>query len=132
MNYIVDTHCLLWILLSGDKLSKTVKTIILDTQNEVWVSVVSLWEISLKYALGKLELRGVRPDDLPSSLGRSGFGLMGLEANTAARFFKLPKLQLKDPFDRMLIWQAIDRGWPMLSKDQAFDEYSKMGLTRIW
>ena len=91
-------------------------------------SVVSFWEISLKCALGKLELEGARPEDLPEVTERMGIDILPLSAHEAAGFYKLPKRMHKDPFDRLIIWQAIQRGMHLVTRDRSFEDYVEAGL----
>jgi PIN domain nuclease of toxin-antitoxin system len=94
--------------------------------------VVSFWEISLKYATGKLELRGVVPDDFPAIVRQSGFDILPIAETDAATFHRLPRRGHKDPFDRLIIWQAISRKLTLLSQDSAFDDYRMLGLKVVW
>lgn len=96
------------------------------------VSVVAFWEISLKFALGKLELSGVEPDELPSFADQMGLSILPISQSKAASFHKLPRLLHKDPFDRFIIWQAIQRKMTLISKDREFKEYRKFGLKTHW
>ncbi len=65
MKYLLDTHTLLWVLFEDEKLSNKAKAAIKNLHNEIYVSMISYWEISLKYGLGKLTLQGITPDKLP-------------------------------------------------------------------
>lgn len=65
MKYLLDTHTLLWFLFDDDKLSEKVKEIVTNSANGIFVSIITYWEISLKYGLGKLELRNSLPEELP-------------------------------------------------------------------
>jgi PIN domain nuclease of toxin-antitoxin system len=128
----MDTHCFLWTAFSPEKLSKTVKSIILDGDNDIFVSAVSFWEVSLKYAIGKLELHGVDPAELIDVAESMGFETVSLGASDAASFFRLPVGGHRDPFDRMLIWQALNLGTVLISKDIKFSEYKQYGLKVVW
>jgi PIN domain nuclease of toxin-antitoxin system len=132
MNYLLDTHAFLWSLFAPEQLSKPATKVITSPDNEISISVITLWEISLKYALGKLDLEGIAPDELPESAEKMGVDILPLSASEAAGFHKLPRLGHKDPFDRLLIWQAIQQKMVLISKDPQFDEYRKSGLKRFW
>ena len=132
MSYLLDTHVLLWVLFSDEKLSKRVKEILLYPRADVLVSVISLWELSIKYRIGKLKLRNKYPDEIPSVINAFGFNILGLDPFIASSYFKLPKIRNKDPFDNMLAWQAINENLTLLSKDKSFDDYQKQGLKRFW
>ena len=75
----------------------------------MYVSVVTFSEVSLKFALGKIDLRGITPADLPDAATQMGFVLLTLAPQDASTFHQLPGFQHKDPFDRMLIWRTIAR-----------------------
>lgn len=115
-----------------EKLSKSTSRIIMSTENEVSVSVVTFWEISLKYAIGKLELSGVEPDQLPDFAEQTDINVLSINPYEASSFHRLPKLKHKDPFDRLIVWQAIQRKMTLISKDRAFREYGKFGLRTYW
>ena len=131
MNYIVDTHIFLWIVFSPQKISKKIKDILLDPETTKWVSLITFWEVSLKYQLGKLNLKGILPDQLPDVAKDSGFELLELDCVTVSSFYKLPNLHNKDPFDRMLAWQAIKKDYHLLTKDPNFADYKDCGLKAI-
>ncbi len=132
MNYLVDTHLLLWILLSPAKISQKVKTVLADTESPKYVSVISFWEISLKFLLGKLELEGVQPEELPVFTNTAGLKILDLDSQTAASIHKLAIQKNKDSFDRMLAWQAIHNHYYLLTKDTDFAVYEKYGLKIYW
>lgn len=132
MNYLVDTHTFLWAALSPEKLSKKSKNILLDAQLKKYLSIITLWEISLKFSAGKLDLRGGLPDNMPTLAKKVGFEILNLDTDTASSFYKLPKLRNKDPFDRMLAWQAISGDCQLLTKDQGFADYKDQGLKIVW
>ena len=132
MKYILDTHTFLWSLFDPKKLSKPVVQVISSQENDVAVSVVSFWEISLKYAIGKLELYGIEPDELPDCAEQTDLFILPLDPTEAASFYKLPRDKHKNPFDRLIIWQAIQRKIILLSRDQSFQNYREFGLKTYW
>ena len=132
MKYIIDTHCFLWAAFKPGKLSDTSKSIILDPGIDILVSAISFWEISLKYAIGKLDLQGVDPSELIDVADQMGFSLISLGVVESASFFNLPIVGHRDPFDRMLVWQAINLKHTLISKDSFLDDYEKYGLKVIW
>ena len=132
MNILLDTHVFLWSLFTPDKLSKAVIHEIKSPDNDVAVSVVTFWEISLKYALGKLELTGVKPEELPDFAAQMNLEILPITAAEASTFHKLPRLSHKDPFDRIIIWQAIQRKMTLVSKDRDFKAYHRFGLRTFW
>jgi len=132
MNLLLDTHGFLWSLFTPDKLSEAVVREIKSPNNDVAVSVVTFWEISLKSALGKLELTGVKPEELPDFAAQMNLEILPITAAEASSFHKLPKLSHKDPFDRIIIWQAIQRKMTLVSRDRDFKAYHKFGLRTFW
>ncbi len=132
MRYLLDTHTLLWVLFEPDNISKKAKNIITDIQKEVYVSLISFWEISLKYNTGKLQLTNITPDELPDAVKDAGFDIFHLNEYDVSSFYKLPIYSHKDPFDRLFIWQAIQNNLTILSKDKHFKEYKNMGLKISW
>ena len=79
-----------------------------------------------------MTLINLQPEQLPEVADRMDFGTLPLSAAEAATFYRLPKLRHKDPFDRLLIWQAIRNKMPLISKNSSFQDYKKLGLKLIW
>ena len=129
MKYLLDTHTFLWSLFSPDKLSSSSFDLLSDAKNDIYLSIVTLWEISLKYNLGKLDLQNVTPGELPDLAKKSGFEILNLNEYDVSSFYKLPKLSHKDPFGRLLIWQAVQNNFTIISKDESFQDYLNFGLT---
>ena len=132
MSFLLDTHTFLFCVFGTPKLGRNAEKIILDPTSTIFVSVVSFWEISLKYSIGKLDLVNVVPDELPSLSNEMGFSLIGLSPDDAATVHRLERLEHKDPFDRILIWQAIRRNCTLISKDSSFKKYNRLGLQVLW
>jgi len=133
MIYLLDTHALIWTILETDKLSKNIKDIIIDRNNKICVSTVSFWEISLKTRIGKFSFEKIKIKDFPKYIREMDFTIKDLEEKETITFYEFPlKENHKDPFDRMLIWQAITKDMIMISKDKLFRQYKKDGLKCIW
>lgn len=132
MSYLLDTHTLLWTLFDPTQLGRRGAEIISNADETILVSVVSFWELSLKYAIGKLELSNVTPDDFPLLVRQAGLEVLPLAEVDASTFYRLPRLEHSDPFDRLLIWQAISRKLTFISKDKACAAYKKQGLKVLW
>jgi len=132
VNYLVDTHVFLWAELYPKKISKKVKDILLNEESTKYVSTMTFWEISLKFSLGKIDLKGILPDKLPAIAKDTGFEILNLDAQTASTFYKLPKIKNKDPFDRILAWQAIREDCFLLTHDKKLADYKDYGLRVIW
>ena len=132
MRYILDTHSFLWAIFSPAKLSRSAREAIKDRENEIAISVVTFWEVSLKYALGKLDLIKVKPEDLPDVAEETGMDILQITPQEAASYHNLPRLSHKDPFDRLIIWQAIQQKMTLISGDREFKDYRKFGLKIHW
>ena len=131
MIYLLDTHYMLWCIADVHKLSKQAKNIITDGTNIILVSTVSFWEVSLKSSLGKLKLTGFSPDALPQVCTDMGFEIETLSAKDSSSYHNLTAAYHRDPFDRMLIWQAIQNGYTLISKDKDIKKYQVEGLKII-
>ena len=133
MMYLLDTHTLIWSIVESSKLSPAARKIIEDRNQKIVVSTVSFWEISLKTALQKFEFFGVDIESIPVFAKELGFSLLPLESDDSISFHKLAREDShKDPFDRMIIWQAIRGNYTLISRDSAFRRYEQYGLKLIW
>ena len=122
MKLLLDTCSFLWFLADAPELSAKARAAILDPANSVYLSAVSAWEIGRKYAKGDLELPG-RPETLiPQVRTDSGILSLPLSEEEAISAEKLPLLH-KDPFDRMIIAQALVQGMVVVTPDRAFEPY---------
>lgn len=131
MKYLLDTHILIWAILSPDKLSKKVQDVLMNPEHAILISSVSLWEISLKYASGKLQLKNILPEEFIKNLKNTGFTCIELSAENATTFYLLSGDHHKDPFDRMLIWQALQNNYLFISDDKEVKKYIAEGLKVI-
>ena len=120
MRLLLDTHVLLWWLADDRKLAENGRAIIASPDNELFVSSASLWEISIKAALGRLE---IELDDLEDAIARSGFRSLPIGFRHALTAGRLPAVH-RDPFDRMLVAQASVEELRVLSHDCVFERYS--------
>ena len=129
MNYLIDTHYILWTLFEPHRISSNIKEILENENTTKLVSGISLWEISLKYSLGKLILEDTNPDEIVDSIEKSGFEIFSVENNIFSSYYKLQKKEThKDPFDRMLIWQAITNDLILVTNDIKIKQYIENGL----
>ena len=132
MIYLLDTHYVLWSLFEPEKIKAPIRQILENDSDSKFVSGVNLWEISLKYSLGKLELGGVNPDEILDILLEAGFEMTSLENHLLATYYQLPKKDNhRDPFDRLLIWQAITNGYTLITHDKKIEQYQSDGLQLI-
>lgn len=119
MRILLDTHVLLWWLSDDRKLAKNARDIIANSDNDVLVSSASAWEISIKAALGRLE---IELDDLESAMVRNGFRPLPIGVRHALTAGRLPNVH-RDPFDRMLVAQASVEELRVVSHDRVFERY---------
>lgn len=128
MKLLLDTHTLLWYVLADPQLSPAAKSSILDPANEIAVSAASLWELAIKVSIGKMKLHQPFQNFCDLCLNVYGFQLLAIEPKHAAVVATLP-FHHKDPFDRLLIAQAIVENIPILSADATLDAYP---IQRQW
>jgi PIN domain nuclease of toxin-antitoxin system len=128
MRALLDTHTLLWAVLSPKSLSRRVALIIANDANEVLVSAASAWEIATKVRLGKLPGAELLEHDFLDIMDAAGYSLLSIDAAMALRAGRLVS-QHRDPFDRVLAAQALVEDIPIISKDTQFDSF---GVRRIW
>jgi PIN domain nuclease of toxin-antitoxin system len=119
VRLLLDTHILIWWLADDRKLAKNARAIIANPDNDVFISAASLWEISIKVALCRLE---VERDDLEQHVADSGFRSLPINYRHALTAGRLPTIH-RDPFDRMLIAQASVEELRVVSHDRVFERY---------
>jgi PIN domain nuclease of toxin-antitoxin system len=122
MNILLDTCVFLWIVQEPEKISAAGKTSFADPANAVFLSSITPWEISLKYSLGKLPLPVPPRIFIPEALAGLAVTPLPLTNEDTFHLTGLPDLH-KDPFDRMLICQAIEHGLTILTPDEAIQSY---------
>ena len=132
MNYLLDTHTLIWAISKTGELSSKARQLIEDPKNLIVVSAVNFWEISLKYSLGKLDLKGVTPEEIQKAAIETGFDQISLSPEETVTYHNLKSEWHRDPFDRMLIWQCIQRDLILISRDKAMKNYQEDGLKFEW
>lgn len=128
MQALLDTHAFLWWVTDSRRLSETAHRAISDEANEVLVSAASVWEITTKHRLGKLPGADLIAIDVTGATANQGFGELAFTVEAAARAGALPGTH-RDPFDRMLIAQALARNLVLISIEPLFDRY---GVHRLW
>jgi len=129
MIYLLDTHYLIWAIADSKKISKKIRDLISDAEQQIFVSTISFWEIALKSSLGKIEIAGIQPEDIPAICTTIGFEIIELSAADSSSYHLLKVSHHKDPFDRILIWQAIRNGYALISSDEQINKYRLDGLT---
>jgi PIN domain nuclease of toxin-antitoxin system len=129
VRLLLDTHAFLWWAFADRKLSRRAVAAISDEDaNQVLVSAASAWEITIKHRIGKLSDAQVIANDIASAVAAEGFGELAISVRHAERAGNLPRHH-SDPFDRMLISQAISEDLTLVSIDRVFDDY---GVKRLW
>jgi len=118
MNLFLDTHIFLWWLGDNPLLSKKARNAISNVDNIIFLSAVNIWEIRIKQALGKLEIT----PDFFSIMKQQGFEILSITADHANRVGDLP-MHHRDPFDRMLIAQAMEENLTIVTHDKVFNSY---------
>jgi len=131
MKYLVDTHVLLWSFIDPEQLSLKITQILMDQNNAIYYSPINLWEISIKYGSKKLDLKGITPEDFFKEIDNSFYVCKEINKNDLITSYKLPKYH-KDPFDRFLIWEAIQNDFFLMSVDKNMELYKKVGLKVIY
>jgi PIN domain nuclease of toxin-antitoxin system len=125
---LLETHALIWWLAGDRSLSAAATSAVADLSNEVFVSVVSAWEIATKYRIGKLPEAQALAADVVGAVARQGFVELPITVLHAQAAGSLPGPH-RDPFDRMLIAQAVLGDLVLVSNELVFDRY---GLRRLW
>ncbi|MEB3340000.1 type II toxin-antitoxin system VapC family toxin [Okeania sp.] len=128
MKYILDTHVFIWYLLGNNNISIKVKNII-DSKENLYFSIVSLWEIAIKINIGKLEINQTI-EDLSKELEYMDISILPITDKDIELYAGLPfPSNHRDPFDRMLIVQAINNSLILISRDIKFNDYP---IQRLW
>jgi PIN domain nuclease of toxin-antitoxin system len=128
VKLLIDTHTLLWAYWADPQLSAAAARFITDPANTVFVSPASHWEVAIKMSTGKLTPRESFPDFVQHAIFDNGFVILPVEPRHTAVVATLP-FHHRDPFDRLLVAQAVAEQWPVVSADAAFDPYP---VTRLW
>ena len=122
MQYLLDTHVLIWWITSDNRLSARATSLIRNRRSQIYWSVASSWELAIKHALGRLEFDEPPDDLIPAELSRNHIEILTIQNHHAFLAGKLPSHH-KDPFDRMLIAQARIESLGLISNDSKFKLY---------
>lgn len=128
MNVLLDTHTILWFALGDAKLSKAGRSAIEDPANDKFISPASYWEIAIKMSLGKYSLSAPHDVFFQTTITNNGYQILAIEPRHTAALIPLP-FHHRDPFDRLLIAQAIVEDMPIVSSDTILDAYP---IRRMW
>ena len=132
MRLLLDTHSFLWSYSAPSKLPDLARKAIAQSSNDVYVSSITFWEIALKISIGKLKHVGRHPSELVEVARTLGMSPISLTPDESATYGNLTEDTHFDPFDRMLIWQAISRNLTLVSGDKEFQRFEKDGLRLLW
>jgi PIN domain nuclease of toxin-antitoxin system len=128
LRLLLDTHTLLWFALNDPQLSRTAASLIMDSANEKLVSPASYWEIAIKIGARKYALKRPYEIFMREAIDKNSFAYLHIEPRHTARLTTMAHHH-KDPFDRLLVAQALAEGIPIISADTQLDSY---GVTRLW
>lgn len=128
MKLLLDTQCWLWWFAQPDRLNQEAIAHIADETNELWLSVATIWEISIKVSIGKLPLPEPVDRYISSRVMQLGMRSLAITASHALQVATLP-LHHRDPFDRLLIAQAQTEAMTLVSADQMFNQYE---VSLLW
>ena len=128
MRALLDTHAFLWWIADSGRLSGMAHSVIADETNDFLISAASAWEVATKFRIGKLPGGEVVALNIAGHIAGQGFEELAISVADAERAGRLPGPH-RDPFDRMLIAQALLRELTVVSADPVFDRY---GVTRLW
>ncbi len=125
MRFLPDTHTFLWFISGNPKLSDHARQLIENIENERWVSIASLWEISIKTSIGKLKLNITFPEIIKDHINGNAMTLLHIKPEHLEIVRSLP-FHHKDSLDCLIIAQSQQENIPVLSRDQVFDDYADM------
>jgi len=128
VKILLDTHAFLWFITDDAGLSSKAKEAFIDAENDLYLSMGSIWEMCIKTSLGKLESTLPINTFIPQQIKNNGIRLLAIEMIHCLKVATLP-FHHRDPFDRLLIAQCLSENWPIISVDSQLDQY---GVTRIW
>lgn len=128
MRLLLDTHALIWWMTNDSQLGPAARRAISDPATQVFVSAASAWEIATKYRLGKLPSMASVVHTLEVDVAKQGFDTLPIAFSHAQRAGLLAG-EHRDPFDRMLIAQALTEGMPLATDETLFEQF---GVARIW
>ncbi len=128
MRLLLDTHTFLWFSDGDAQLSVPARRFIEDSRNDICLSIASVWEIAIKISTGKLALHDPPTTVIAQQQRDNDIALLGIAIEYIAGLTTLP-FHHRDPFDRLLIVQAMAENMPIISADEAFDAYA---VTQLW
>jgi PIN domain nuclease of toxin-antitoxin system len=128
LKYLLDTCTFLWLIAEPEQLSPSAREICATGHNELFLSAASAWEIAVKFALGRLPLPRDPADYVPAQRALHDIQSLPIDERSALQISKLPPLH-RDPFDRVLVSQAITHGLTLITPDALIQQYPAL---RVW
>lgn len=128
MKLLLDTNAFLWFITDDTRLFVSGKSAIADSAARVYISPASYWEIAIKISIGKYQLTAPFESFITKGIEGNNFEILPIEPKHTAIVAELP-FHHRDPFDRLIIAQAMIENMPIVGSDQQFDNYP---VTRIW
>jgi len=128
MRLLLDTNSFLWFISGSERLNVNARDLITDLNNQLVLSSASLWEIAIKVSIGKLELLQPYYQFIPEQLGKNDINVLPIELSHLTKVVELP-FHHRDPFDRLIIAQALTEDIPIISPDPIFSQYA---VKLIW
>lgn len=128
MRILLDTQAFLWMLSGAGDLSSRARKHVVDADNDLYLSLASIWEIAIKSSIGKLRIAEPIETFLPAQMRANDIEQLGITFRHVARVAVLP-FHHRDPFDRLLVCQAAEEKLTLISSDPIFDRYK---IPRIW
>ena len=122
MRLLLDTHAFLWFVQGNDSLSNVAKSLIEDSDNRKFISIASLWEMTIKVSMGKLEIEMPMTELVNEQVFGNAFEILSISPEHLDSLSRLP-FHHKDPFDRLIIAQGLAEDMSILSVDKAFRDY---------
>jgi PIN domain nuclease of toxin-antitoxin system len=128
VRLLLDTHTFIWFIEGNPRLSAAARAAIEQPDAQRFVSIATAWELAIKMSLGRLDLSGTFAEIIPSQVENNAMIMLPITVNHLTRLTTLP-LHHRDPFDRMLVAQALEEQLAIVGADAAFDAYA---LERLW
>lgn len=128
MRLLLDTHTFIWYATDNSRLSTIARSLINNGENDIFLSTASIWEMAIKHSIGRLSFSLPFMEFIRQQLSVSNMGILEINLHQIEVVASLP-LHHRDPFDRLIIAQAIAEQIPILSVDSVFDAYA---IARLW
>ena len=128
MRLLLDTHTFIWYATDNSRLSTIARSLINNGENDIFLSTASIWEMAIKHSIGRLSFSLPFMEFIRQQLSVSNIGILEINLDQIEVVASLP-LHHRDPFDRLIISQAIAEQIPILSVDSVFDNYA---IARLW